>query len=145
MKKISLLVCFLATALLLTGCGGGKKLVCHLEQKINASSYYIDATSDISMGLDKDDYISDASAEIKAVVPESVYESIKQSQDPDQAMQILATYVSSSLKSQYGDNVDIKTNVKKNVITISMKIPVSVKKTRQEAIDSFTAQGYTCK
>lgn len=149
MKKFMMVFTLALTALLLVGCGGGKKLVCTMQQKQNAGQYYIDLNSEIIMGLNGDDNVTSMEMNVEVVIPEAAYDEMKQQGDINASMEYLAEMFMqgfvSSVPEEYA-KTDYKIN--KNKITVNSKVDMSEAKeerNKQDAIDYFEGNGYTCK
>ena len=151
MKKKMLFVFFLSVfALVLTGCGGsGNKLVCTIKDSVPAGQYEINYSSEIVMGLKKGDIVDSLKMSIEIVIPEDAYNDMKQEGDINENMEYVAQMFMQGFTSQLPQEyakTDYK--IKKNKIEVTSTVDMTKaneEKTKQEAIESFEGNGYTCK
>ena len=143
-KKCLIALLFVFSLVFMTGCGGGKKLVCKMEQEKAYGSYLFKINSIIELEYDKDEIITSADAEIEMTVPNDAYKELENAGIADSTMKQIA----SQLENSFGDNsslLESKTNINKNKVDVYLKIDASKKqRTKQEAIEYYESGGYKC-
>lgn len=137
-KKMMYAICLLFFAVCLTGCGGSNKLTCTMKQTVNLGNSYGDATAKVSMNFGSDGYVSYLQMDFEIVDTEGKND-----------LNSLEKMALQEVKQRMAEGAaDLSSSVKGNTIYITAKMDSSKivqKRTKQEAIDNFQAQGYTCK
>lgn len=148
MKKGLLLVSlFIFSALVLTACGGGNKLVC--TNKVTQQSGYgsMEIEQKIAIGF-TDDKVKDGEVTITVSLSDELYAAIKSEGDIDTQMKYITDQYESQFKQSLGEAFkSSKASYSGQKITIDVDLDATKSKagtTREEVSKYFTNNGFSC-
>ena len=151
MKKRLLTVFLLfASVLLLTGCGGGKKLVCTMNQRQNAGQFYVDLNAKVEMGYSgENEEINSMDINIELIIPDDLYEALQNEGNIEENMKAIAeAFAQGYTGSMPADAATFDYKINKNKINITSSIDMSKAtkaQTKTAAKEQMEGSGFTCK